>query len=134
MTEKAEHFFLQRHHRSSWQTLYDAPTYNAVNLVLKKAHDQLTSSKVRIIRGLLDNDTDEWNYQLIKLIDLRQTKYSAPVKTNSPEQTLEEVTQGALELQNVVQKNKTDEKTQKALAKKTSNHSDTSRVCAQWYQ
>ena len=115
MTEKAEHFFLQRHHRSSWQTLYDAPTYNAVNLVLKKARDQLTSSKIRIIRGLWDNDTDKWNYQLIKLIDLKQTKYSVPVKTNSPEQTLKEVTHDVLELQNVVQENKTDEKTQKAL-------------------
>ena len=122
MTEKAEHFFLQRHHRSSWQTLYDAPTYNAVNLVLKKARDQLTSSKVRIIRGLWDNDTDKWNYQLIKLIDLRQTKYNTPVKTNSPEQTLKEVTHDVLELQNVVQENKTDEKTQKALAKKASNY------------
>ena len=122
MTQKAEHFFLQRHHRSSWQTLYDAPTYNAVNLVLKKARDQLTSSKVRIIRGLWDNDTDKWNYQLIKLIDLKQTKYSVTVKTNSPEQTLKEVTHDVLELQNVVQENKTDEKTQKALAKKTSNY------------
>ena len=122
MTQKAEHFFLQRHHRSSWQTLYDAPTYNAVNLVLKKARDQIAASKVRIIRGLWDNDTNRWNYQLIKLIDLRQTKYSAPVKTNSPEQTLKEVTQDVLELQNVVQKNKTDEKTQKTLTKKTSNY------------
>ena len=122
MTEKAEHFFLQRHHRSSWQTLYDAPTYNAVNLVLKKARYQLAPSKVRIIRGLWDNDTDKWNYQLIKLIDLRQAKCSAPVKTNSPEQTLKEVTHDVLELQNVVQANKTDEKTQKALAKKASNY------------
>ena len=122
MTEKAEHFFLQRHHRSSWQTLYDAPTYNAVNLVLKKARDQLASSKVRIIRGLWDNDTDKWNYQLIKLIDLKQTKYSAPVKTNSPEQTLKEVTHDVLELQNVVQENKTDEENAKSPSKKTSNY------------
>ena len=122
MTQKAEHFFLQRHHRSSWQTLYDAPTYNAVNLVMKKARDQIAASKVRIIRGLWDNDTNKWNYQLIKLIDLRQTKYSAPVKTNSPEQTLKEVTQDVLELQHVVQRNKTDEKTQKALAKKNPNY------------
>ena len=76
MTEKAEHFFLQRHHRSSWQTLYDAPTYNAVNLVLKKARYQLAPSKVRIIRGLWDNDTDKWNYQLIKLIDLKPVSYT----------------------------------------------------------
>jgi len=49
-------------------------------------------------------------------------KYSTPVKTNSPEQTLKEVTQDVLELQNVVQKNKSDEKTQKTLTKKTSNY------------
>ena len=122
MTQKAEHFFLQRHHRLSWQTLYDAPTYDAVNLVLKKARDQIAASKVRIVRGLWDNDTNKWNYQLIKLIDLRQTKCSAPVKTNSPEQTLKEVNYDVLELQNVVQKNKTDKKTKKALVKKTSNY------------
>ena len=118
MTEKAEHFFLQRHHRSSWQTLYDAPTYNAVNLVLKKAGDQIASSKVRIIRGLWDHDTNKWNYQLIKLIDLKQTEHSAPIKTNSPDQTSKEVAHNALELQNLAQKNKTDEKIQKAVAKK----------------
>ena len=118
MTEKAEHFFLQRHHRSSWQTLYDAPTYNAVNLVLKKAGDQIASSKVRIIRGLWDHDTNKWNYQLIKLIDLKQTKHSTPIKTNSHDQTSKEVAHSALELQNLAQKNKTDEKIQKAVAKK----------------
>ena len=122
MTEKAEHFFLQRHHRASWQTLYDAPTYNAVNLVLKKARDQITSSKVRIIRGLWDHDTNKWNYQLIKLIDLRQTKHSAPTKTNSPERTSKEVTQNALEHQNLAQENKAHEKTQKAVAKKTPSY------------
>ena len=118
MTEKAEHFFLQRHHRSSWQTLYDAPTYNAVNLVLKKAGDQIASSKVRIIRGLWDHDTNKWNYQLIKLIDLKQTKHSTPIKTNLHDQTSKEVAHSALELQNLAQKNKTDEKIQKAVAKK----------------
>ena len=122
MTEKAEHFFLQRHHRSSWQTLYDAPTYNAVNLVLKKGRDQIVSSKVRIIRGLWDHDTKKWNYQLIKLIDLRQTKHSAPIKTNSPEQTSKEVPRNALEIQNLAQKNKAHEKTQKAVAKKTPSY------------
>ena len=122
MTEKAEHFFLQRHHRSSWQTLYDAPTYNAVNLVLKKGRKQFASSKVRIIRGLWDHDTKKWDYQLIKLIDLRQTKHSAPIKTNSPEQTSKKVAHNALELQNLAQENKTDEKTQKAVAKKTSSY------------
>ena len=122
MTEKAEHFFLQRHHRSSWQTLYDAPTYNAVNLVLKKGRKQFASSKVRIIRGLWDHDTKKWDYQLIKLIDLRQTKHSAPIKTNSTEQTSKKVAHNALELQNLAQENKTDEKTQKAVAKKTPNY------------
>ena len=122
MTEKAEHFFLQRHHRSSWQTLYDAPTYNAVNLVLKKAGDQIASSKVRIIRGLWDHDTNKWNYQLIKLIDLKQTKHSTPIKTNSHDQTSKEVAHSALELQNLAQKNKTDEKIQKAVAKKNSRY------------
>tara|TARA_B100000989_G_scaffold295349_2_gene276257 strand:+ start:3010 stop:3882 length:873 start_codon:yes stop_codon:yes gene_type:complete len=122
MTEKAEHFFLQRHHRSSWQTLYDAPTYNAVNLVLKKGRKQFASSKVRIIRGLWDHDTKKWDYQLIKLIDLRQTKHSAPIKTNSTEQTSKKVAHNALELQNLAQENKTDEKTRKAVAKKTPSY------------
>ena len=122
MTEKAEHFFLQRHHRSSWQTLYDAPTYNAVNLVLKKGRDQIASSKVRIIRGLWDHDTKKWNYQLIKLIDLRQTKHSAPIKTNSPEQTSKELPHNALEIKNLAQENKAHEKTQKAVAKKTPSY------------
>ena len=122
MTEKAEHFFLQRHHRSSWQTLYDAPTYNAVNLVLKKARDQIASSKVRIIRGLWDHDTNKWNYQLIKLIDLRETDCSAPLKTNSPEQISKEAAHNVLDRQNIVEKNKIDEKTQKARAKKSYNY------------
>lgn len=122
MTEKAEHFFLQRQHRSSWQTLYDAPTYDSVYLVLKKARDQIASSKVRIIRGLWDHDTNKWNYQLIKLIDLRETDYSAPLKTNSPEQISKEAAQNVLDRQNIVEKNKTDEKTQKAPAKKSYNY------------
>ena len=122
MTEKSEHFFLQRHHRSNWQTLYDAPTYNAVNLVLKKGRDQIASSKVRIIRGLWDHDTKKWNYQLIKLIDLKQTKHSTPIKTNSHDQTSKEVAHSALELQNLAQEDKTDEKTQKAVAKKTPSY------------
>lgn len=122
MTRNVEHFYLQRHHRSSWQTLYDAATYRAVDLVLQKASSQFASSKIRIIRALWDQNSEKWDYELVQMIDLGQTDYISLNQKNFLEPKPKDMMAIGSELNKIIPKNKIDEKTQKNLSKKSLNY------------
>ena len=106
MTQNVEHFYLQRHYRSSWQTLYDAATYRAVDLVLQKAGSQFASFKIRIIRALWNKNSKKWDYQLVQMIDLGQTDYISLNQINLLEENSKDIMAIATDCEEIVSKKK----------------------------
>lgn len=122
MTQRVEHFYLQRHYRSSWQTLYDAATYRAVDLVLQTAGSQFASFKIRIIRALWNKNSKKWDYQLVQMIDLGQTDYISLNQINFLERNSKDMMAIASDCEKILPKKKIDEKTNKKLSRKSSRY------------
>ena len=122
MTQTVEHFYLQRHYRSSWQTLYDAATYRAVDLVLQTAGSQFASFKIRIIRALWNKNSQKWDYQLVQMIDLGQTDYISLNQINFLERNSKDMMAIASDCEKIVSKKKIDDKIHKNLSRNSSRY------------